>query len=128
MNGEGQVRVSREEEHNEIFLKRNIIVGDNSPMYTSVVKGKFIDDGNIYWDYQRGCMVLSGESTKIKDRIYKIDMQFKGYYENGVFADPLFADIENRDFTLSPDSPAIQAGFIPWDYRQAGTLTQFDVS
>lgn len=128
MNGEGQVRVSREEDHNEIYLKRNIIVGDNSPMYTSVVKGKFIDDSNIYWDYQRGCMVLSGESTKIKDRIYKFDMQCKGYYKNGVYADPLFADIENRDFTLSPDSPAIEAGFVPWDYRQAGTQTAFDLS
>lgn len=128
MNGDGQVRVSREEDHNEIFLKRNIIVGSNSPMYTGVVKGKFVDDGNLYWDYQRKCMVLSGDSTSIKDRIYRAGMQCKDYYNNGIFVDPLFSDIDNRDFTLSPASPALTLGFVPWDYRQAGTLTGFDLS
>ncbi len=128
MNKEGQVRVSRNEEHVMIYLKKNIIVGDDMPMYTSVEKDKFVDDGNIYWDYTRKCAVLSGDTTKIKDRIYKAGMLCKGYYKNGVYADPLFADIETRDFTLSPDSPAIKAGFVPWDYRQAGTLTTFDLS
>ncbi len=127
MNGDGQVRVSRNEDHNEIYLKRNIIVGNNSPMYAGVEKGKFVDDGNLYWDYQRKCMVLSGDSTNIKDRIYRVAMQCKDYYNNGIFADPLFADIENRDFTLSPDSPALKMGFVSWDYRQAGTLTAFEL-
>lgn len=128
MNEEGQIRVSRKEEHTSIFLTGNIIVSKNATMYTSVEKGKFIDDGNLYWDYQRKSCVLSGNSVKIKDRIYRWGMVCRGYYVNGVFADPLFADIENRDFTLLSNSPAKTIGFNEWDYHRAGTLTAFDVS
>ncbi|MEI6579688.1 MAG: right-handed parallel beta-helix repeat-containing protein [Eubacteriales bacterium] len=128
MNGQGQVRVSRNEEHIMAFLKRNIIVGKNQTMYTAVEKGKFVDEGNIYWDYQRLGCVLSGESTKIKDRMYKVGMRIKGYYKKGVFKNPLFVDIANRNFKLSPNSPALKAGFVEWDYKQAGTITKFDIS
>ena len=127
MNGDGQVRVSRKEEHISLYLTRNIIVGKDQPMYTSVEKGKFVDDTNIYWDYQRKCVILSGESTRIKDRKYVWGMKLKGYYKNAVIKDPLFAYIENRDFTLSPESPAIKAGFVPWDYTKAGTVTKFEL-
>jgi len=128
MNKEGQVRVSLKEDHISMYFKHNIVVSQNATMYTSVEKGKFVDNKNIYWDYQRKCIVLSGDSTKIQDRIYRIGMLFRGYYKNGVFKDPLFKDIKNRDFTLSPKSPAIKAGFVPWDYKQAGTITKFDIS
>ena len=128
MNGEGQVRVSRKEEHTSLYLFKNIIVSENTPMYTSVLKGKFVDYGNIYWDYQRKACVLSGESVKVKDRIYRIGMRLRGYYKNGVFKNPMFKDIDNRDFTLLPNSPAVRAGFVPWDYKQAGTVTKFDMS
>lgn len=128
MNSEGQVRVSRKEEHTSLYFYKNIIVSKNSTMYTSVEKGKFVDYGNIYWDYQRKAFVLSGESTLMKSRIYRISMRLKGYYKNGIFKDPLFKDIDNRDFTLSPNSPAMKAGFVPWDYKQAGTFTNFNIS
>ncbi len=128
MNGEGQIRVSRKEAHTSMYFYKNILVSKNTTMYTSVEKGKFVDYGNIYWDYQRKGFVLSGESTKIKDRIYWVGMWFRGYYKKGIFKDPLFKDIENRDFTLLPNSPAIKAGFVPWDYKQAGTITRFNVS
>ena len=38
-------------------------------------------------------------------------------------ADPLFKDVEKRDFTLAENSPAIEAGFEPWEYN-AGTITE----
>jgi len=48
-------------------------------------------------------------------------MWFMGYYRNGVFRNPLFADTMNYDFTLDPNSPAIEKiGFEPWDYSVAG--------
>ena len=37
-------------------------------------------------------------------------------------ADPLFADAEHYDFTLSEDSPALKLNFRPWDYSEAGTV------
>lgn len=49
----------------------------------------------------------------------------EGYYNNAVYADPLFKDPENRDFTLAENSPALEAGFTPWVY-DAGTTTLFE--
>ena len=49
----------------------------------------------------------------------------RGYYNNGVFTDPLFKDAANRDFTLATNSPALDAGFVPWEYN-AGTKTLID--
>jgi hypothetical protein len=52
-------------------------------------------------------------------------MKGKGYYNDGVFADPLFKDVENRDFTISTNSPALDTGFEYWDF-EAGTYTLFE--
>ena len=40
--------------------------------------------------------------------------------EHSIWADPGFADPENGDFTLKPDSPAHLIGFEPFDTRSAG--------
>lgn len=40
------------------------------------------------------------------------------------FADPLFKDAKNRNFTLAENSPAFDTGFTPWEYK-AGTVTEF---
>ena len=40
--------------------------------------------------------------------------------EGSVFADPLFADWRAHDFTLSPKSPALGLGFVPFDTSLAG--------
>ena len=43
--------------------------------------------------------------------------QKEGRDGNSVAADPLFADLENLNFSLLPDSPALERGFqqIPFD-------------
>ena len=37
----------------------------------------------------------------------------------------MFRDPENRDFTLALNSPALEAGFVPFEYN-AGTTTLFE--
>ncbi len=44
----------------------------------------------------------------------------KGYEKNSVFADPLFADPLNNDFSLLPESPALKLGFKPIDISNVG--------
>ena len=44
-----------------------------------------------------------------------------GKETGGVFADPLFADAKNHDFTLKPGSPALKLGFKPLDPSSAGS-------
>ena len=118
-SGEGQVRVSRKEEHTSAFFERNIIVSDGQPMYVSVVKGKFRDDGNLFFDYASPRRILSGEDSNLGIA----QMRRKGYYQNALVADPLFRDPKNFDFTLALNSPAVtELGFEAWDYSLAGRL------
>jgi len=116
-SGEGQIRVSREEEHTSIILERNIIVSDGQPIYTSVKKDKFRDDGNLYFDYASPGRLFSNDDYRTG--IPK--MRRMGYYKNALVADPLFKDAGGLDFTLALNSPAIEKlGFEVWDYGRAG--------
>jgi len=123
--GEGQFRITRNEEHNSLFLYNNILVGDNTPMYWETINlDWFKDDNNLYWDYNTfGKTVYSGGSTNIFDSENILGMYGRGYYNNAILADPLFKDAENRDFTLAENSPAFDGGFEPWEYN-AGTITE----
>lgn len=124
--GEGAFRISRNEEHNSLFFENNILVTDNAVMYFQTTSMDwFVDDSNLYWDYTNGGNVYSGDSTSLFERKNIPAMIGRGYYNNGIFADPLFKDAANRDFTLATNSPALDAGFVPWEYN-AGTKTLLD--
>lgn len=124
--GEGAFRITRNEDHNSLFLKNNIFVTDNATMYALTTDlDWFIDDSNLYWDYKNGGNVYSGDSMSLFERKSIPTMVGRGYYNNGIFADPLFKDAENRDFTLATNSPALEAGFEAWEY-DAGTKTLFN--
>ena len=123
--GEGQFIISKKEDHNSLTLTNNILVGDNTVMYkNSVKKNWFTDDSNLYWDYTNGGNVYSGNSTKVAQRHTLVVMTARGYYNNAVYEDPLFKDAANRDFTLAENSPALKAGFVPFEF-DAGTITKF---
>lgn len=124
--GEGAFRITRNEEHNSLTLSNNIFVTDNATMY-ALTTGMdwFVDDSNLYWDYKHGGNVFSGDSMSLFERKNIPAMIGRGYYNNGVFNDPLFKDAANRDFTLATNSPALDADFVPWEYN-AGTKTLID--
>lgn len=123
--GDGQFRITRNEEHNSLYLYNNILVGKGNLMYwQTTAEDWFADNGNLYWDYKTGGNVYSGSSMAFGDRENIVVMTAKGYYNNAVFADPIFKDAENRDFTLALNSPALESGFEPWEY-DAGTKTLF---
>lgn len=123
--GDSAFRITRHEEHNSLTLSNNILVSDDAPMYgVSTDSDWFVDDSNLYWDYTNGGNVYSGDSTKPFERLSMVTMVARGYYNNAVFADPLFKDAANRDFTLATNSPALETGFVPFSYN-AGTNTLF---
>ena len=124
--GEGAFRITRNEEHNSLTLSNNILVTDNATMYALTTDPDwFIDNSNLYYDYKNGGNVYSGDSMNFFERKSLVIMTMLGYYNNAVFADPLFKDAQNRDFTLANNSPALGAGFKPFSYN-AGTLTKFN--
>ncbi len=123
--GEGAFLITRHEEHNSLTLSNNILVADNSTIYAfKTEKDWFVDDSNLYWDYTSGGNVHSGYSMGFFDKSTLVIEVARGYYNNGVFADPLFRDAKNRDFTLAENSPALETGFKPFSY-DAGTVTKF---
>ena len=123
---DGQFIISKKEDHNSLYLYNNIIVGNKTLAYKNATKKDwFIDDNNLYWDYGTiGNLVYSGQSMVVGNRSSIVLMVAKGYYNNAVYADPLFKDALNRDFTLATNSPALATGFEPWEYN-AGTITKF---
>lgn len=124
--GEGAFIITKHEEHNSLTATNNIFVTDNATMYAFDTESDwFVDDSNLYWDYDRGGRVLSGHTTKLFDRDSLVIVKARGYYNNAVFEDPLFKDPQNRDFTLAENSPALEIGFKPWTL-DAGTLTKFN--
>ena len=123
--GDGAFIVTRHEDHNSLTLSNNILVTDNAPMYAFNVKSDwFIDNGNTYWDYKNGGNVSSGTSMGFFEKKSIVIMTALGYYNNALYADPIFRDAQNRDFTLAENSPALETGFVPFEY-DAGTITKF---
>ncbi len=123
--GEGAFIITKNEDHNSLTLSNNILVTDNAQMYAfDVASDWFIDNGNTYWDYKRGGNVVSGYSMDFVERKSLVIMTALGYYNNAVYADPIFKDAANRDFTLAENSPALETGFKPFAY-DAGTITKF---
>ncbi len=89
-------------------IRRNIMVQVNPEFRFFVLDrmfkplGKEEIDQNLYYSYVGD----KGEQFLAK-------MQKKGWDQSSVAADPLFADLQNLDFSLSADSPALAIGFKP---------------
>ncbi len=122
--GSGAFLITKNEDHNSLTLSNNILVVDDKPIYSfDTDKDWFIDDSNVYHDYSRKRNVYSGPTMKLSERKSVVILTSQGLYNNALYSDPYFKDAENRDFTLALNSPALQAGFEPWEYN-AGTITQ----
>ncbi len=130
-NAQGQIRISRAEDHTSDLFIRNIIVGCDRAMFSGVNKQKWTEDQNLFWDTVRGELVRSTRAqddsgTTVLPQLWnRLWMRMKGHYTRAVFADPWFRDVKNSDYTLADNSPALSIGFVPWNSAEAGTLSDF---
>ena len=130
-NAQGQIRISREEEHVSDLFFRNIVVGGDRAMFTNVRGQKWTEEKNLYWDTVRGEWVRSTrESDDVDAPVLpmlwnRLWMRTNGHYTRAMFADPWFRDASNGDYTIADNSPALEIGFEPWNIAQAGTLCAF---
>ncbi len=105
----------------------NIFYSDDAPVILNVEKGAaYSESGNLLWDAANGKDVFGsdGYSANYSGKV-KITASFaklNGFFKDDLIADPLFADPENRNFTLREDSPALTGGidFTPFDISGAG--------
>lgn len=115
----GQIQRSRIEDHTTIIVTNNIIWWDNE---TAAVwnggRGKhkisdMIFNHNLYWN-PKGIApdAFQGRSWE--------EWRREGQDADSQIVDPLFRNPEAGDFTFAPDSPALRAGFRPFDCTRAG--------
>jgi len=117
--GEQQLQRSRMEEHISFYFERNIVYWDNgSPvMGSSWSDSKFRMDNNVYFHAGSSAIKFPGNLT------FEQWQKDRGQDQHSIVADPLFENPQQGDFRLKSGSPAMQVGFQPFDYNQAGRQT-----
>ncbi|MHC4144364.1 MAG: right-handed parallel beta-helix repeat-containing protein, partial [Planctomycetota bacterium] len=107
-----QIQATRVEDHLSFTFENNIVYWNTGPLLSGRWKEINIKmDKNCYWN-AGGQVKPAGLSLE--------EWRQKGRDKNSIVADPLFADPEKYDFSLNPDSPALELGFKPFDYSKAG--------
>ncbi|MBT3376814.1 MAG: right-handed parallel beta-helix repeat-containing protein [Lentisphaerae bacterium] len=119
---EAMAAYTRIEPHIGLTYMRNIVVSRGAPMFHHGYgenERRILSDLNLYWDVSRTSPVLNadGKGENARDLA---SWRALGHDPNSVVADPKFADLENRDFTLAEDSPALALGFVPIDLSDVG--------
>ncbi len=117
---DGQIQRSRIEEHTAFFFTNNIVYWDNASAAfwrghagaAGTVKD-VVADHNTYWNPQ------GIASNAFNCGTWK-DWQAEGMDTHSQIADPLFRNPAKGDFRLRSGSPAVKAGFVPFDATLAG--------
>ena len=110
----GQVRIRPETVVGSTVL-RNII-------YAASDKDFFYDTKNDLMDLARPDYNLLYSKDQEKGKKLIAETQAAGHEKNGIFAAPMFADMENGDLTLKPGSPAHKLGIKQIDTEKIGLL------
>jgi hypothetical protein len=110
----GQIRRSREEEHNSFTIERNIVVYGDAPLLGGNWKnGNYTFRENVYWN-------TAGKPVEFPGGLTLAQWQEKGYDAGSLVADPRFENAAGLDFRLKDDSPALKLGFRPIDTSRVG--------
>lgn len=117
-----------------VTFERNIFITDGEPIFVGALadatgnleNGDFISDLNLFFDVA-GLDIVSGNGKHGKhgrDNLVRAfdwkQWQSLGYDRHSIIADPKCRDLNKRDFTLAPDSPALALGFKPIDMSDVG--------
>ncbi|WP_422661140.1 right-handed parallel beta-helix repeat-containing protein [Paenibacillus sp. EC2-1] len=128
---EGQVSLSRAEEHTSFTFERNIVVSDSEPIFVGGYSGQmdkcgFISDLNLYWDVS-GREPISGNGGPDQEARFSlnriltwVELHDLGYDLHSIYDDPRFIALDKYDFTVQEDSPALALGFKPIDNSDVG--------
>lgn len=118
---EFQLEGTRPEPHVSFHFERNIVYWDNdSPLMggchsaLAPCRINFKFDHNTYWNAAGKPPVFPGNLNFDQWR------ERWGQDKHSLVADPLFLNVNDSDFRLNADSPALQTGFQPFDVMKAG--------
>ncbi|AQT70019.1 Pectate lyase superfamily protein [Anaerohalosphaera lusitana] len=109
-----QLQATRVENHHSFDFVNNIVYYDEGVL----LQGPW-DRIDVTLD--RNCYYRAGDKpVELLGKTLSEWQKQTGHDKNSIVADPLFADIENFDFHLKENSPALEIGFKPFDYTKAG--------
>ncbi|MCX7044803.1 MAG: right-handed parallel beta-helix repeat-containing protein [Candidatus Sumerlaeota bacterium] len=108
-----QIEMTRSEPHLSFTFEKNIVYwsGETPLLKGAWDKAQYTTRDNFYY-------AASGKANFLGKSLEA--WQALGRELGTVFADPMFVNAEARDFHLRPESPAIKAGFKPFDPSEAG--------
>lgn len=102
------IRRCREDEKESFWMDRNIFwITGGRVLNGTWSNGLYKFTNNIYWVTPGTYPLQFLDMT----HGWMGDWQNMGHDKDGMFANPLFADPENDDFTMPADSPSIKVGF-----------------
>ncbi len=114
------VRRCREDEKQSFWMDRNIfLINGGRILNGTFSNGMYKFTNNIYWITKGGYPLQFIDMT----HGWIGDWQNMGHDTDGMFADPLFKDPENGDFSMPAESPAVKAGFMPIYTDNIGPIT-----
>ena len=111
--------MGRREARLGLIIEGNIFLSDGEAAYMGMNRAMFSADRNLFWNTaKQGSLPY----VKTNEGIVSTDERVSvyGQDEHSIVADPLFADAQHYDFTLSPSSPAFGIGFKPLDLSDVG--------
>ena len=110
-----QVAITRVEDHLSIKFENNIVYwteGSAIGYQTDNARTEFRN--NLWWkaDAEGNALPVDFKGRTPEEWLAKDP--------GSIVADPLFVDVKNNDFRLRENSPALQLGFVPFDFSKAG--------
>ena len=116
------------QDHKSFVMEGNILVTDGAPVVVGGYWGFFhlrsiISDRNVMWDIGGKPLVFQEVDHRyVPIKSFTMDEWRKDFGNDlcSVVADPKFRDMENGDYRLLPDSPALALGFRPIDMSDVG--------
>jgi hypothetical protein len=110
---DAQIQRSRLENHRSFSFERNIVLWDEGALLSgdwSKINATF--DGNTYWH-------VGGGEIRFGSRTWQ-QWRNSGMDEHSKIADPHFVDPAAGNYSLTADSKAALAGFVPFDLSTVG--------
>ncbi|MHB8900016.1 MAG: right-handed parallel beta-helix repeat-containing protein [Thermoguttaceae bacterium] len=108
-----QVAATRVEEHHSFTFEHNIVYWKAGELLGGPWdRVKVAVDSNCYFNAAGGPVTFVGRDLEAWRKL--------GYDRHSIIADPMFVDPDRNDYRLKPGSPALQIGFVPFDFSQAG--------
>ena len=117
-----------EYEHCSIRIERNILLSNGEAVFRVGYRGELdkpnhTSDLNLIWDI--GGAAPRFTKRDAPDTTNLAGWQRVGHERHSLFEDPKCVDIDKRDFTLEPDSPAEEIGWTPLDPSTAGPRPRY---